>query len=92
MEHSRYIQFVNRCSIGSTEITEFKITYRYVIEIACYTNIGFLESIGFVGTEFRNCVCTVMVKMAAHHILCGYVNTVTRGNYPRTERITHEVF
>jgi len=55
-EHSGYIQFVNRCSIGSTQITEFKITYRYVIEIACYTNIGFLESIGLVGAEFRNCV------------------------------------
>ena len=33
-----------------------------------------------------------MVKMAAHHILCEYVSTVARGNYPRTERITHEVF
>jgi len=91
-EHSRYIQFVNRGSIGSTQITEFKITYRYASDIACYTHIGFLDNKGLVEAEFRNCLCTTMVKMAAHHILCEYISTVTRGNHPRIERITHEVF
>jgi hypothetical protein len=34
-------------------------------------------------TEFRNYVFTIMVKMAAHDVLCGHVSSIARAHCPR---------